>query len=557
MPYNIDNNEFSVSESGQLFTLANRNPINIENIISSKERLQNGIFFTAIKTVEEIQNQFDFSKINTVIDTAAGSCNFLINLAKKFPDKKFYGIEKHADVYKETLKKVKQYSNIQYFLGDVLFDKFDIPFQNCDLYLGNPPFINFADLEDDYKKKIKPLWKQYFKVAKGFQLLLGESRGDISQLIFYYTIKNYLKDNAQFGVILPNSLLKGNEASAEFRTFQNINVSAVVDISLQNAFLNTNRESFYILGKKGGYTKFPLEYKTQNKIQHLHKVRNDLITSKDLLFQYSDYTARQGVNTLGANKIFFFTDKVNKKNMADGFFHSKLIHPLYKSSDVNKWNASPSYKILMPYSHIGIISHPEEVRDNTNMTFGKIIDEEKLKNLYLKEYNYLLENKDILQKRKSRFAKKIWYALFGIGTYTFSKYKVIWRALGASKMTSAVIEKGIPNQAMHCYISTESKEEAHYICAIMNSEIYNKQLLELNSARAKSFAQPSTIKKIYIPLFDKKNTFHDELSKLSLSLHKFAINKEKYSSSIKELEKSVNKKVEKLYKTINSTIKNV
>ena len=55
-------------------------------------------------------------------------------------------------------------------------------------------------------------------------MLLGDSRGDISQLIFYITVDRYLKDSGQIGVVLPNSLIKGNSASAGFRDFKNIKV---------------------------------------------------------------------------------------------------------------------------------------------------------------------------------------------------------------------------------------------------------------------------------------------------------------------------------------------
>ena len=158
---------------------------------------------------------------------------------------------------------------------------------------------------------------------------------------------------------------------------------------------------------------------------------------------------------------------------------------------------------------------------------------------YKMEYNYLLDHKDVLINRKSRFAQKNWFALFGVGEYTNKKYKVVWRGLGAKELVVAVTKNVIPNQAMNCYISTNSENEAHYICGVMNSNIYKKQLSLLNETGAKSFAQPNTINKIYIPLFNNDSLLHKEIFTCSMDLH---------LSNIKNT-KLLNNLVNKLYVT--------
>lgn len=465
--------------------------MSIENSLDSRERLTSGVFFTSKNVVNEIIAHFDFTKINSIIDSAAGSCNFLISLAKKYPNKQFYGIEKNIKVFNATKIIVSKIRNLHYYHADLMFNKLNIPL--CDLYLGNPPFINFTDLDNDYKEKIKPLWLKYFEINKGFKMLLGSSRGDIAQLIFYYTITNYLVTNGQIGVVLPNSLVKGNEASNGFREFNHIAVSKIVDISHRNAFENTNRSSFYIIAQKGKKTTYPIEYWLKNKKIDLIKVGNDLISNDSTLLGNCFYRPRQGINTLGANDIFFFKKEVP--------FKSQLIYPLYKSSDIIKWKANPSYHALLPYIN------------------KKILSEEKLQESFPQVYDYLLEHKTKLKNRKSRFITHCWYSLFGIGEYTFSTYKVIWKALGATRLEAAVISKGIPNQSMHCYIPFDERQEAFYVCGVMNSKIYNQALLKLNESGAKSFAQPSTIKKIAMPKFNIQNKNHLIISKLSEQLH--------------------------------------
>lgn len=466
--------------------------MDIEDLIDRKSRIKQGIFFTRHHMVDKIISKFDFNNIKTVVDSAAGSCNFLIPLAAKYPNIKFYGVEKNDKIFNTVSKEISGIHNLYYFHGDIILDEFPIP--KCDLYLGNPPFINFSDLDEEYRSLIKPIWLKYFPKSKGFKMLLGDSRGDISQLIFALTIKKYICDGAKIGVILPDSLIKGNSASAGFREFKNITTKSLHDISRDNPFDNTSRNCFYIIGQKGGETTFPLKYIKGDLNINLVKAGDDLIEYGKTILKKSEYIARQGVNTLGANKIFIFK--------SDPPIKSKLIHPLLKSSDIHPFSYSPSYNILLPYEN------------------GKPILEDKLEKYYPNAYRYLLENKEKLISRKSRFVNKCWYGLFGVGAYTGFKYKVVWRGLGAKELMASVTEDVIPNQSMNCYIPTENIDEAYYIAGIMNSPLYKNQLKTLNEEGAKSFAQPSTINKIFIPKYNKNKITHYEIHSISKNLHK-------------------------------------
>lgn len=467
------------------------NKMEIEDLIDKKSRIKQGIFFTKHHVVNDIISHMDFNKVQTVIDSAAGSCNFLISLAKKHPHIQFYGVEKNQIIFETVSNEIKDLENLHYFHGDILLDKFPIP--KCDLYLGNPPFINFSDLDESYRDQIKPIWLNYFPKSTGFKMLLGDSRGDIAQLIFSYTIDKYLQSGARIGVILPNSLIKGNSASAGFREFKNITAEKLIDISGDDAFDNTARNCFYILGRAGGTTLFPIKYLTEGRIIQLIKSGDDLIEDGKSILRTSYYKARQGINTLGANSVFFFKKEVP--------FKSPLIKPLLKSSDITPFSYSPSYKVLFPYEA------------------GKPIPEEKLEIEHPEVYQYLQSQKELLINRKSRFAQRCWYALFGIGPYTSMEYKVVWRGLGAKKLMAAVTKNVIPNQSMNCYIASQNSDEAHFICAIMNSELYREQLKQLNEEGAKSFAQPNTINKIYIPKFENTNPLHTSISGYSERLH--------------------------------------
>lgn len=486
--------------------------LEIENSLSSEIKLKQGIFFTKINGVKLMSDGIDFNNVKSVIDTAAGSCNFLLYLADLYPNITFYGIEKNIQVYNQTKIIVDKYKNIKYFLGDAIYDFFDIP--KCDLYIGNPPWVNFIDLDKEYRDKIKETWTQYFSVKKDFRMLLGDSRGDLCQLFMYMSIKKYLKDGGRFSVLMPiMSIRSKNSSSHDFREFKNINVTKITEITSISPFENTERSSCFIDGFNEGDTKFPIEYVVFGKdtlTKKLTKKGNNLVFEGDRdILGKSEYVARQGINTLGANDIFIFKSEPKLK--------SPLIKRLLKSSDIKKWYYKPSYWILLPYED------------------KKVIDEQMMENNFPQIYEYLNSHRDKLSRRKSKLVKKNFYQLFGVGDYTFKKYKVIWKGLGSKKLECVVVdEETLPNQSMNCYISTDNFDEANYICAVLNSNFFENELLKVCESGSKSFAQPNIMNNFRIKKYDHSNPIQIELSDLSKKFH-LSDNKEGDSMKLENL----------------------
>lgn len=466
--------------------------------LSREERLQEGIFFTRPGLVEEIVCHFDYTDIKHVLDSAAGSGNFLIPLAKANPQIEFYGIERNPAIYKETLGKVKNIGNIHYFQGDCLLEEFPIP--PCDLYLGNPPFVNHSDLLPEYREQIQPLWYRYLDIPRDFSLLLGKSRADIAQLIFQVTVERYLKPQGQIGVVLPDSLLWGKSAAMGFQKSRGFSILKLVEIPEDNAFEGTRRSSFYVIGRKGEKTSYPIYYQNregeEGRVElrqgHWQLSQKEQKTWPDEWFGF--YRARQGINTLGANRVFFFQEKPD--------LEEELIFPLLTSSDINPWEASPKKWCLLPYRK------------------GRLIPAEILEKKYPRAWKYLHSCRDFLRARKSRFAQKNWYGLFGIGPYTFAPYRVTWRALGAKKMQAAVVTQGIPNQAMHGYIPLENAAEAFYVTALMNNSLFQEEILQMCRCGSKSFGQPGIISRMPLPPFQEGNPQQGEIAEISESLHR-------------------------------------
>lgn len=146
---------------------------------------------------------------------------------------------------------------------------------------------------------------------------------------------------------------------------------------------------------------------------------------------------------------------------------------------------------------------------------------------------YLEKQKSVIEKQSER-SKAIakgtdFYSLSKLGVYTYAPYKVVfrdnskWNAAVASSITTAWGEEMIPIPAKHApYISQRkrvnndqnelyiSKDEAYYICGILNCPVVEEYMLSTYSSRSFSIDL-----KIKLPLFDSNNEKHQEICNLA------------------------------------------
>lgn len=116
------------------------------------------------------------------------------------------------------------------------------------------------------------------------------------------------------------------------------------------------------------------------------------------------------------------------------------------------------------------------------------------------------------------------YTMFAVGLYSFAPWKVVWLGFGATEMKAAVVGSvgGKPvmtNQAMHPFVSLDKEDEAHYLCACLNSSVVNLAVISHTQLGGKSFAQSNILERIRIPRFDPGNPVHIRLAELSKEAH--------------------------------------
>jgi methylase of polypeptide subunit release factors len=91
---------------------------------------------------------------------------------------------------------------------------FQSPF---DLVAGNPPWINWESLPDDYRQQTAPLWQTYGLFSHtGLRARLGSAKDDLSVLMLYVAADRYLKPNGKLGFVITQTIFKTEGGGAGF-----------------------------------------------------------------------------------------------------------------------------------------------------------------------------------------------------------------------------------------------------------------------------------------------------------------------------------------------------
>ena len=112
----------------------------------------------------------------------------------------------------------------------------------------------------------------------------------------------------------------------------------------------------------------------------------------------------------------------------------------------------------------------------------------------------------MLQARKgtllrTALKKGHWWALLGVGPYSFAPFKVIWEAYGKDQFNPIILssvegQMWQGNQSMHAFIPCWSERDAQRIKTALESPAILTLLRQLNGAGKCNWAQPGKIKKI-------------------------------------------------------------
>jgi hypothetical protein len=283
----------------------------------------------------------------------------------------------------------------------------------------------------------------------------------------------------------------------------------------------------------------------------------------------SDYKAHEGVNTGGANAVYW-VDIVYKRpdglvvvrNITEGAkvkvdevtepIEPDLLYPLLRGRDVQRWKAQPSAWILMVQDPEERQGYGEEwLQENCPRTYG-----------YLKRFEEVLRERAAFKRyftRKDKNGRIVetgpFYSMFDVGTYTFAPWKVVWREQ-ASTMTASVVgpkdsKPVVPDHKL-MLVDCASEDEAHFVCASLNSSI--GQMVAVSYA-VEIQMDPHILEHIRIPRFDPKNPVHCRLAELSMQAHEAA--KIGDEMRLREIEAEIDRWAAKLWNLTDDELRDI
>lgn len=135
-----------------------------------------------------------------------------------------------------------------------------------DYVAGNPPWVNWESLSSDYRQETKTLWVHHGLFPHGgMDTILGKGKKDISMLMTYVAMENYLKNRGRLGFIITQSVFKTAGAGQGFRRFllgsgTPVAVIAVDDMADLKPFEGASNRTAIVILERGRATKYPVSY---------------------------------------------------------------------------------------------------------------------------------------------------------------------------------------------------------------------------------------------------------------------------------------------------------
>ena len=437
-----------------------------------------------------------------------------------------------------------------------------------DYIAGNPPWVNWEDLPQTYRDSTKALWQNYglFSLS-GQEARLGGGKKDISMLMLYVAIDKYLKDNCKLCFVITQTLFKTQGAGDGFRRFRLgptgpfFKVEQLVDMVELQPFEGATNRTALVLCKKGEKTNYPVPYllwrkKTKCKIELDYTieeasnatVRYNLkaqpigdsetspwMSAKPRALQaiqnvigQAAYTAVAGSCTW-LNGVYWGSVKPSKNGLikfSNLFDEGKikvesveeeiepiLVFPLLRGREVKRWKSEPE-------SFIIVSQDPKQRRGYELKWMEKHVPKTLA---YFNRFKPKLVGRSGYKKYLEGYT---FYSIYNVSENTFAPYKVVWSEVGnvveaavvGSYKSDCLGEKIIVPDHTVVGISFENETEAHFVCAMLNSnpsQFIVRGYVVLHPS-------PHVLKNIKVPKFDPKNELHEDLSRLSKQCHEKA-----------------------------------
>lgn len=415
------------------------------------------------------------------IEPTCGTGTFILAAAIVFAESldQIFGIE----IYKPYINQLK-YRFLEYGLSNpgvirckikVIhqsifgfdFTKLGIPQEKNVLLIGNPPWVTNSKLGEINSDNLPQ--KSNFKNVKGLDAITGKGNFDIAEYITYQLLDAFNHRNACLAFLIKSSVAK-NIVYEQKKGKYNISKIVQYNIDAKKEF-DVSVAACLFFAQLGTGTAQECEVKDfYNPAETIRFgwVNDSFVSNVD------DYSESSYID--GKCQITWWSGlkhdcaKVMELESKDGVFYNKLkevvdieddlVYPMLKSSDIKDTCIEKSRKY--------VIITQQSTSDDTA----------RIRRNQPKTYAYLTEHDQYFEKRGSIIYKnRPKFCIFGIGPYSFQKYKIAIAGLYKSTTFSLVMPINGKCTMLDdtCYLmGFDELEKAECFLKVLNSDIVQK-----------------------------------------------------------------------------------
>ncbi|MBM4033160.1 MAG: hypothetical protein FJ291_15445 [Planctomycetes bacterium] len=453
----------------------------------------------------------------------------------------------------------------------------------ADFIVGNPPWVRWSRLPTAYRRRCKAFCTHYGLVSgRGYA---GGIESDISTVMTYSAVDNWLRPGGKIGFLLTATVYKTDSATG-FRKFRlpppegtPIFPESIDDLVALNPFPDARNETSLLVARKGDEGQETAPIYPASGVPYTvwtRRANGPRVETSHSLEQVLDRTLRQELRAVPITEVGspLFTgsaadieaiprfrgrspylEQAHKGTTTDlsrvywvkvlaydadrdlakirtlsqaelggaksegivttagMWIEAGLLYPLIRGRDLGRFcYATAGWHILVPNEHY---DHMEEARE--------------FRARCPRAYEYLQRNEVPLRNRSSyrRYQRhRPFYAIYDVGPYTFSHFKVAWMEIqNPREFRAAVVglhaSSPLPNRVIvpdhKLYmLSTEDEDEAHYVCGVLNSKHMRRVLGGFLVGKQTS---STPFRYVRIPLFHPRNPTHTRIAGLSKTAH--------------------------------------
>ena len=449
-------------------------------------------------------------------------------------------------------------------------------FENqVDYIIGNPPWVRWSRLPETYRKRVKRFCDYYGLVSgRGYT---GGIESDISTVLTFSAVDHWLRIGGRIGFLITSTVFKSDSARG-FRLgslpdSSGVRIDQIEDLTAIQPFPDASNETaIYIatkvesaaeaefseipcrvwnrkkstrinpslslaevleqvsfadgeacpvaefgsplfMGKKADYDEVAV---LRGKSEYLSQARRGTISDLARVFwvkveRYSPETNRALIRTLREDEL----PRAKLVEPTEGtWIEADVLFPLLRGREIGRYcTKSVGWYQIVPNRH-----------------YAKFETEGEFAEKYPATYSYLLNYADMLSERSTykRYQSGLpIYSIFCVGDYSFQPCKVVWLeqqnpiAFRAAVVTEAA-DSIVPNKVIvpdhKVYSATvDSLDEAHYLCAFLNSHPVRTWLGGFLIGKQIGTA---IFKYMHVPRYNAHDSDHRRLAGISVAAHR-------------------------------------